>query len=144
MHFSTFFARTAVALLLVSFCAEPAFAQRLKWWKDDQFRRELRLTGEQSALLEEIFQSNLPALRERMQQLEEAQQQLDRIIERGDDPSILAQLSVVESARAELNKARTMMLLRMRRALTADQWAKFTTLSQERRRKHRYDSADRR
>ena len=35
---------------------------------------------------------------------------------------------LVESARAEVSKARTMMLLRMRRSLTTDQWAKFTAL----------------
>ena len=40
------------------------------------------------------------------------------------------QVDSVESARAELNKSRTMMLLRMRRVLTTDQWAKFTALHQ--------------
>jgi Spy/CpxP family protein refolding chaperone len=42
------------------------------------------------------------------------------------------QVNAVESARAELNKTRVMMLLRMRRSLTADQWAKFTALQQQR------------
>jgi hypothetical protein len=45
---------------------------------------------------------------------------------------VLEYVGVVESARAELNKTRTMMLLRMRRTLTADQWAKFTALAEER------------
>jgi hypothetical protein len=42
----------------------------------------------------------------------------------------MKQVDVVEAARAELNKTRTMMLLRMRRSLTTDQWAKFTALAQ--------------
>ena len=40
------------------------------------------------------------------------------------------QVERVEAARAELNKSRTMMMLRMRRVLTRDQWAKFTALHQ--------------
>ena len=40
----------------------------------------------------------------------------------------MEQVNTVEGARAELNKARTMMLLRMRRVLTTDQWAKLTAL----------------
>jgi Spy/CpxP family protein refolding chaperone len=42
-------------------------------------------------------------------------------------------METVEAARAELNKARTVMLLRMRRSLTPDQWAKFTALAEQRR-----------
>ena len=44
----------------------------------------------------------------------------------------MAQIGLVEPARAELNKTRTLMLLRMRRSLTADQWAKFTALANDR------------
>jgi Spy/CpxP family protein refolding chaperone len=36
----------------------------------------------------------------------------------------------VEAARAELNKSHTMMMLNMKRVLTADQWAKFTAMHQ--------------
>jgi hypothetical protein len=41
---------------------------------------------------------------------------------------VMEQVDSVEAARAELNKLRIAMLLRMRRSLTADQWAKFTAL----------------
>lgn len=117
-----------IALLLV--WATPASAQRGKWWQNDTFKRELGLTTEQSGRLEEIFQKTLPVLRQRMDALNRAEEAFDRVVEKGDDAAVMGQVENVESARAELNKERTMMLLRMRRALTTDQWAKFTALAQ--------------
>lgn len=134
MKVSKIFRRCLAAAMLVAFCAAPALAQRGKWWQDERFRRELGLTAEQSARLEEIFQKHQPTLRERMRTLDQAEEQLSRLIEKGDDTSVMAHVGVVEAARAELNKTRTLMLLRMRRSLTADQWAKFTALASERQR----------
>ncbi len=123
--------RCVAALVLLTLCAAPAFAQRGKWWQDDRFRKELGLTSEQSMRLESIFQKIQPTLRERMQALDQAEDQLEQFIETGDDATVMQHVGVVEVARGELNKTRTMMLLRMRRALTADQWAKFTALAEE-------------
>ena len=132
MKVSKILTRWVAVVILVAGAGTIALAQRGKWWQDEQFRRELALTAEQSARLEAIFQKTQPTLRERMQTLNQAEEQLDRLIEKGDDASVLEYVGVVESARAELNKTRTMMLLRMRRTLTADQWAKFTALAEER------------
>lgn len=132
MKVSKIFTRCVGAVALVAFCAAPALAQRGKWWQDERFRRELGLTAEQSVRLEAIFQKTQPTLRQRMQALEQAEEQFDRLVEKGDDASVLEYVGVVEVARAELNKTRTVMLLRMRRSLTADQWAKFTALAAER------------
>ena len=122
---------TAVAVVLM-FCTAPALAQRGKWWKDEHFQRELSLTAEQTARLEEVFQKTQPTLREHMRALVRAEKELDRLVERGDDASVMQHVGVVEATRAELNKTRTVMLLRMRRSLTADQWAKFTALADQR------------
>jgi Spy/CpxP family protein refolding chaperone len=131
MKVSKKFTSRAIALAaLLIMVAAPAFAQRGKWWQDDRFARELGLTSEQQTRLEQIFQKTQPVLRQRMQALDDAQAELDRRVERADDNSVMDQAAVVEGARAELNKARTMMLLRMRRSLTTDQWAKFTALHQ--------------
>jgi hypothetical protein len=43
----------------------------------------------------------------------------------------MEQVNHLETARAELSKSRTWMLLRMRKVLTANQWAKFTALQHE-------------
>ena len=119
-----------LALLALPSFAAPASAQRYKWWQDQRFQKELGLTSEQSERLEEIFQKHQPTLRERMQALDRAEKTFDELVESGDDTAVLGQVDVVEAARAELSKTRTLMLLRMRRSLTADQWAKFTALAQ--------------
>lgn len=135
MKVSKIFVRraTALAALILLFLAVPVSAQRGKWWLDDRFQRELGLTTEQSARLEEIFQKHQPMLRHRMEALDKAERLFDRLVEQADDTEVMGQVEVVESARAELNKARTMMLLGMRRSLTRDQWATFTALAQEQR-----------
>ena len=137
MKFSKIFARGVAVAALLAFCAAPALAQRGKWWQDERFRRELGLTVEQSTRLEEIFQKTQPTLRQRMHALDQAETEFDRLVETGDDASVLDYVSILEGARAELNKTRTMMLLRMRRSLTTDQWAKFTALAEQRQRDRR-------
>ena len=137
MKVSKILIRSVAAVTLVTLAGAPVLAQRGKWWQDEQFRRELVLTAEQSTRLEAIFQKTQPTLRERMQSLNRAEEELDRLIEKGDDASVLEYVGIVEAARAELNKTRTMMLLRMRRTLTADQWAKFTALAEERNNRDR-------
>jgi hypothetical protein len=51
-------------------------------------------------------------------------------VEKGEDAAVMEQINVVEAARAELNKGRTLMLYGMRKAMTSDQWARFTRLHQ--------------
>ncbi len=131
--FSVSLRRAAALAGLLLFLAAPASAQRGKWWQDDRFRKELALTEDQSVRLEEIFQKTQPTLREHMRALDRAEDELDRRIEQGDDAPVLEYVGVVEVARSELNKTRTLMLLRMRRVLTADQWAKLTALADQRR-----------
>jgi len=115
--------------LLVLASASPLAAQgKFKWWQSDRYKTELMLTGDQSKRLEEIFQSALPTLRAQMKALESAETELERLVQRGDDSAVMAQVARVETARAELNTSRTLMLLKMRRLLTSDQWIKFGAL----------------
>ena len=134
MKVSKAFFRGAAVVVLLAFCAAPALAQRGKWWQDERFQSELSLTPEQSTRLEEVFQKTQPTLRRQMRALDRAEDEFDRLVESGDDASVLEHVGIVEAARAELNKTRTVMLLRMRRSLTTDQWAKFTALADERNR----------
>jgi Spy/CpxP family protein refolding chaperone len=125
--------RFAALVPVVLFLASPASAQGFKWWNSDQYRRELGLTSDQSRRLEEIFQAALPNLRTAKKSLDEAEATFEGLVQRGDDSAVMQQVDRVETARAELNKARTMMLLKMRRALTIDQWVKLGALERERR-----------
>ena len=124
-------ARSVLVGLLVLVIAGPLAAQgqgKFKWWQSDRYKTELMLTADQSKRLEEIFQNALPMLRAQMKALESAETELERLVQRGDDSAVMAQVARVETARAELNTSRTLMLLKMRRLLTSDQWIKFGAL----------------
>jgi Spy/CpxP family protein refolding chaperone len=130
MHSIDRLGRATVLFAALLFLVAPASAQGFKWWQSDLYKRELGLTVEQSRRLEDIFQAAVPNLRIQKKALDQAETEFERLVEKGDDSAVMEQVGRVEIARAELNKSRTMMLLRMRRALTTDQWAKFTALHQ--------------
>ena len=126
-------ALAAVVIGAAVMWAHPASAQGFKWWQSETFRRGLGLTQEQSSKIEGIFQKTLPALRQQKGALDKAEADFNQMVEASDDAQVMAQVTVVEAARSELNKSRTMMLLRMRRVLTPDQRVKFVMLQQETR-----------
>src|SRR5678815_267434 len=125
---SAFVAAVVVGAAILS--APVASAQGFKWWQSEMFKRELGLTAEQSAKIEAIFQKTVPVLRQEKDTLDRTQADFNQMIEASDDAQVMAQVGVVEAARSELNKSRTMMLLRMRRVLTPDQRVKFVMLQQ--------------
>lgn len=124
----TFVRLTALCAVAVAVClAQVASAQGFKWWQAEQVIAELGLTQEQTKRLEEVFQKALPKLKAQKTALDAAEAVFERLIERGD-PAAMEQINVVETARAELNKSRNLMLWNMRMLLTREQWAKFTAL----------------
>jgi len=129
----------ALAILIagVFLSTIPVFAQGFKWWQSDSFTRELGLTADQSTKIEAIFQRTLPVLRTLKGSLDKAEADFNQMVEASDDAQVMAQVGVVEAARSELNKSRTMMLLRMRRVLTPDQRVKFVMLQQRMRDRRR-------
>ena len=128
-----FAALAAVVVGAAVLWAPPASAQGFKWWQSDTFVRGLGLTQEQSTKIEGIFQHTLPVLRKQKDALDKAQADFNQMVEASDDAQVMAQVGVVETARSELNKSRTMMLLRMRRVLTPDQRVTFVMLQQQAR-----------
>lgn len=125
--FVRFVAVSAAAAVLVF--AHPATGQGFKWWQDDEFKKELGLTAEQTRGLEEIFQKALPDQKALKTALDVAEAQFAKLIQRGDKAA-MEQIDVVEAARSALNKGRSKMLVNMRQTLTSDQWARFTALYQ--------------
>ena len=71
--------------------ALPAAGQG-KWWQAEDYKRELRLTPEQSKKLEEIFQASVPTLKSLKKALDQAETEFDRLVERGDDGSVMDQV----------------------------------------------------
>jgi len=126
----TLLIRCAALCALVLLVSVPVAGQGFKWWNSEEFKKELGLTREQTVRLEEIFQKAMPALKAYKSKLDEAEAQLQRMMERADQ-SAMEQINVVEAARFELNKARGQMLWNMRVVLTSDQYVKLTALQQE-------------
>ena len=119
----------AVAVVLVP---AAAYAQGFKWWQSEKFQRELQLTSDQTSRIEEVFQAALPELRQQKRDLDRLEDDLSRLIDTSaDEDHVMLQADKVEGVRSELSKARTRMLLRMRRVLTAEQRVKLAELHEE-------------
>jgi hypothetical protein len=121
---------TVFAVLLALSAPAGAQTQGVKWWMSDQYKRELGLTADQSRRLEEVFQAALPTLRTQKKALDDAEQQFQQVMQRGNYSSVMEQVDHLEAARANLNRTRTMMLVNMRKLLTTDQWIKLDAMHQ--------------
>lgn len=137
-------ATLAVIALGAVLAGQSRDEQRYKWWQAGRFKSELALTSEQSARIEEIFQSALPNLRATKENLDAQEGELSRLIGDGkvEEAQIVQQIERVEAARSALSKARILMLYRMHRALSAEQRAKLKTLHENARRDRREHRPD--
>jgi protein CpxP len=103
------------------------------WWKDEQFKKDLGLTSDESARIDAIFQATLPQLRQGYDDLDKAEDKLSRMIEKNaDEGLVVKEIERVEAIRSTLNKARTLMHLHMRQVLTPEQRLRFTALYEQR------------
>jgi Spy/CpxP family protein refolding chaperone len=124
----------AAALL---FTAAPALAQRppdstprpFAWWKSEPFKKELGLTADQSTRIDKIWETTRPELRQEWDELSKLEGKLSRLIQNDADEAVLTrQIDRVETARANANKTRSLMLVQMLKVLTTDQRTRFSVL----------------
>jgi Spy/CpxP family protein refolding chaperone len=115
-------ARVLPALLALAI-AVPAVAQPpFRWWRSENIQKDLALTTEQIARLDEIFRSTLEQQRQNKDRLDQLEERLSTMIEAdAAEAEVVQQVDKVEAARAALNKERTLMLLHMRKVLTPEQ-----------------------
>jgi Spy/CpxP family protein refolding chaperone len=111
----------------------------MKWWQDERIKAELRLSAEQSAKIEEVFQSSFPKLRASAEELKKREEQLSNLISGNGttEADVLKQADQVEVIRGALNKARILMLYRMRQVLSPEQRLKLQAIQRERERSPR-------
>ena len=108
------------------------------WWRDPQFQRDLSLTTEQSAKIDSVFQQTIPTLRQKKTELDAQEEELSRMIAaNADESSVTRQVDKVEAIRSNMNKMRTLMLLRMRQVLSPDQRVKLNKLHDQWEKDHR-------
>jgi len=99
------------------------------WWRDARFQHDLSLTSEQTARIENLFQSTIGVLRAKKAELDQQEDELSRMIAaNADEAAVTRQVDKVEAIRAYLNKMRTLQLLHIRQVLTPDQRAKLNRL----------------
>lgn len=124
---------------LLGWTPTAASAQSFKWWQHEKFQRELALSSEQVTRLEEIFQAAGPAMRTNKAALDRLQDELSTMVQNGraDDVAAAELIARVERARGDLGETRALMLYRMRRLLTTDQYTKLKVLFDEHERSRR-------
>ena len=117
-----------VVLLAGSAEGQPSFA----WWKSEQFRKDLGLTGDQCARIDKVFEAALPGLRQSKTELDRQEADLSRLIEvNAGEAQVAKQVDRVEATRGDLHKMRTLMLLHQRQVLSPEQRVKFKALHQQ-------------
>ena len=104
-----------------------------KFWKREEVRRELELTEDEVGHLEQILARSRQALVDLKADVKKKRADLDALLadDRADNARILAQVDLLEHARANLGKARVIMLLAMRNVLTPAQRARLAHLKEE-------------
>jgi Spy/CpxP family protein refolding chaperone len=132
----------ALAAIFLMALAAPALANTAQtgqtgfpWWKDPKVVQELKLTPDQSTRIDNVFRAVFPQLRQSKEELDRLEAALSRLLEvNADEATVLRQVDKVEVVRGGLNKARTLMLLHMRKELTAKQNMKFNAVFEQYRR----------
>jgi Spy/CpxP family protein refolding chaperone len=107
------------------------------WWRDAQFQLELSLTSDQTARIENVFQSTISQLRAKKAELDQQEDELSRLIAtNADEPLVVRQVDRVEAIRSHLNKMRTLQLLHIRQVLTPEQRVKLNKMHEQWERDH--------
>jgi Spy/CpxP family protein refolding chaperone len=118
------------SLVTASPPAEAGQGGKFKWWQSERFVQELRLTAEQTARIEEVFQASWPALHATKADLDRLETELSRQIAEGtaSEAKVLQQIDRVEASRSAMGRTRSLMLYRMHRLLTAEQRVRLKAL----------------
>jgi Spy/CpxP family protein refolding chaperone len=131
------------AVLLFASTASPLLAlpemPEGKWWKRPRIAAEIDLSPEQEGRIEHIFSKTRPRLIDLKADLEKKQGELEDVMSETnvDRTRVAARIEAVEGARAELQKARILMLLDIKQVLRPEQWEKLVRMHQEMRRERR-------
>jgi len=113
-----------LAVLLAFAVSTPALAgQKAKWWRSETYQRELRLTADQVARLDQIFHASWPTLKQHKHELDRLETRLSQLIAEGtaEEAQVLEVIDLVETSRSALGRTRSLMLFRMHRVLSPSQ-----------------------
>jgi Spy/CpxP family protein refolding chaperone len=135
----TWVCRLLPALFVLALAA-PLHGQSFgfAWWRDAQFQHELALSADQSAKIDAVFQTAIAQLRPKKAELDKQEELLSQQIVAGADEGLVTkQVDKVEAIRSQMNKMRTLMLLKERQILSPEQRVKLSKLHEQWERDHK-------
>lgn len=128
-----------LAVTMFALAALPALAQQppsppfgqpapqtFIWWKSESFKKDLGLSADQTHRIDRIWETTRPELRQEWEELNRLEEKFSRLLEKNeaDEAMLSRQIDRVETARANANKTRSLMLVQMRLVLSAEQRVK--------------------
>jgi Spy/CpxP family protein refolding chaperone len=103
---------------------------RWMWWRVPETKAELGITDSQASEIDQIFQANVPALREAKDALDKLDAEVAQTIKAAtaDVAAVNQLVGRAEQARAKLTTTRTVMFYRMHRVLSPEQRVKLNAM----------------
>jgi Spy/CpxP family protein refolding chaperone len=101
-----------------------------KWWKDSETVKQLQLTDGQATQIEQAFTDSKMRLIDMVATLQKEELKLETLInaDQPNENAVSNQVDQVVQARGKLEKEHAMMMLSIRRLLSADQWKKLQSV----------------
>jgi Spy/CpxP family protein refolding chaperone len=97
-----------------------------RWWDDKGFARTLGIDSSQQHRMDDIFNTNKPALVKLFKSVQHEESQLEKLTRNRhpDESQIFSQIDRVTQARGELEKASAHYMLTIRKEMTDEQTAR--------------------
>jgi Spy/CpxP family protein refolding chaperone len=94
-----------------------------RWWTTEKYRQELKLTADQTAQIERIFQASMDRMKAQKEDLDRAQSDFSQLMKQGaaTERELLRSADSLELARFKVSSERTSMLVRIHSVLTVEQ-----------------------
>jgi Spy/CpxP family protein refolding chaperone len=94
-----------------------------RWWTIEKYRQELKLTADQTAQIEKIFQASMDRMKVQKDDFDRAQSDFSQLMKKGTagERELLRSADSLELARFKVSSERTSMLVRIHSVLTAEQ-----------------------
>ena len=94
-----------------------------KWWADEKIKQELKLTSQQAAAIEKVFQASMEQLRVDKDVMDRYQTEFSKLMDQptAAERDFTRAVNNLEMARYNVSKERTLMLVRIHSILTPEQ-----------------------
>src|SRR5262245_38201090 len=94
-----------------------------RWWTNEKYRRELKLTPEQTTQIDKIYQTSMERVRTQKDDFDRAQTEFSQLMKKGTatERELLRSADTLELARFKVSSERTSMLVKIHSVLTAEQ-----------------------